>query len=294
MYKSYFHDQFYARSGVCLALHITNKNPAGWEYSVAVFLFLNLIAFIIIVSCYVYMYKVVLDSQRRMSQVRSKQVRERQIGRQMAMIVGSNFLCWFPIIIMGLMAINGYRLPATVYSWTAVFVLPLNSATNPIVYTLAELKPSLFRPSRKDSLTHKFLVSKNSHSTGKPRLLRQYKPPHGYIRLTEFLKDSGSLQVRCLLEITCSLSEQLKDLHERGYALGGVEIDNVFVTKMVDLKYWQVYLPDYNAFKVTDCSDGDDYALDMEDLGMLVKRMLTMYTSKRNLSFVLQKENSSH
>ena len=29
---------FYGRSGVCLALHITPARPPGWEYSVAIFL----------------------------------------------------------------------------------------------------------------------------------------------------------------------------------------------------------------------------------------------------------------
>jgi len=29
---------FYGRSGVCLALHITPEKPSGWEYSVFVFL----------------------------------------------------------------------------------------------------------------------------------------------------------------------------------------------------------------------------------------------------------------
>lgn len=33
LYTSYFRDEFYSRSGVCLALHITNRKPAGWEYS---------------------------------------------------------------------------------------------------------------------------------------------------------------------------------------------------------------------------------------------------------------------
>ena len=33
----YFQD-FYGRSGVCLALHVTPARPGGWEYSVAVFL----------------------------------------------------------------------------------------------------------------------------------------------------------------------------------------------------------------------------------------------------------------
>ena len=30
LYTSYFRDEFYSRSGVCLALHITNRKPAGW------------------------------------------------------------------------------------------------------------------------------------------------------------------------------------------------------------------------------------------------------------------------
>lgn len=29
---------FYGRSGVCLALHITNEKPDGWEYAVFIFL----------------------------------------------------------------------------------------------------------------------------------------------------------------------------------------------------------------------------------------------------------------
>ncbi|MPD04693.1 G-protein coupled receptor GRL101 [Portunus trituberculatus] len=33
----YFKD-FYGRSGVCLALHITNEKPNGWEYSVFIFI----------------------------------------------------------------------------------------------------------------------------------------------------------------------------------------------------------------------------------------------------------------
>ena len=33
-----YFDNFYGRSGVCLALHITNEKPNGWEYSVFIFL----------------------------------------------------------------------------------------------------------------------------------------------------------------------------------------------------------------------------------------------------------------
>lgn len=98
LYTSYFRDEFYSRSGVCLALHITNRKPAGWEYSVALFLVTNLLAFIFIVCCYVYMYNAVMQSNRNVTRMMSKEVRERQVGKQMAMIVLTDFCCWCPII----------------------------------------------------------------------------------------------------------------------------------------------------------------------------------------------------
>lgn len=75
----YFKQQFYSRSGVCLPLHITNHKPAGWEYSVAIFLCVNLFAFLIIVGCYCYMYKTIRLSNRRMSRLMARQVRETQV-----------------------------------------------------------------------------------------------------------------------------------------------------------------------------------------------------------------------
>ena len=33
-----YFQQFYGRSGVCLALHVTPARPPGWQYSVAIFL----------------------------------------------------------------------------------------------------------------------------------------------------------------------------------------------------------------------------------------------------------------
>ncbi|RWS24200.1 relaxin receptor-like protein, partial [Leptotrombidium deliense] len=279
--RSYFKDEFYARSGVCLALHITNQNPAGWEYAVAIFLCTNLIAFLVIVGCYSYMYNTVRQSSRRMTRIQARQVRERQVGRQMAMIVMSNFLCWCPIIIMGLMAILGYTLKATVYSWTAVFILPLNSATNPVIYTLAHFKPSFFAADKRDSITKIALMQKNSSLLDKTtRASKVVKPPHGYVPLIQYLRDTEELTAHHLLQISCSLSDQIKDIHATSHALGGINFDNVFVSNKVDSTHLKVYLPDFNSYRVKDSSENDDYAVDIEEFGLLVKRMLRFYHIK--------------
>ena len=76
----YFNGKFYARSGTCLALHITPHKPDGWEYSVAIFLCANLVAFLIIVGCYGYMYKTIRLSRRKMNRLKARQVRETQVN----------------------------------------------------------------------------------------------------------------------------------------------------------------------------------------------------------------------
>ncbi|GIY02231.1 g-protein coupled receptor GRL101 [Caerostris extrusa] len=135
----YFEGAFYARSGVCLALHITNHRPSGWEYSVAIFFCVNFLAFIFIISSYAYIYITIRKSYKNMSRLMSRRSRTDKIGRQMALIVMTNSMCWFPIIVMGLLAMSGINIPGEAYAWTAIFVLPLNSATNPLIYTISSL-----------------------------------------------------------------------------------------------------------------------------------------------------------
>ncbi|KAI1285100.1 putative G-protein coupled receptor [Halotydeus destructor] len=280
----YFQGQFYARSGVCLALHITNLHPAGWEYSVALFLVTNLIAFLIIVGCYFYMYDRVKASSRRLTRLMARQVRETQVGRQMALIVMTNFCCWCPIIVMGLLSIAGYTLPPSVYSWTAVFILPLNSATNPVIYTLAHYRPSFFQAQKRDSLSGKLLtpLRQNSHSikSNASTQMRPIRPPPGYVPLHHFLRETNQLTARHLLQIACFLSGQLKDIHAAGYSLGGLSFENVFVHEPQNGEYLKVYLPDHNAYRVSNSQECDDYAVDIEAYGLLVKRMLRLFHSK--------------
>ncbi|CAG5116729.1 unnamed protein product, partial [Candidula unifasciata] len=59
------------------------------------------------------------------------------MARRMTLIVLTDFCCWVPIIILGFVSLAGARTDIQVYAWIAVFVLPLNSATNPVIYTLS-------------------------------------------------------------------------------------------------------------------------------------------------------------
>ena len=46
------------------------------------------------------------------------------------------FMSW---CFAGVMALADYPIPENAYTWIAVVVLPINSAVNPVLYTLSEM-----------------------------------------------------------------------------------------------------------------------------------------------------------
>ncbi|XP_072043399.1 relaxin receptor 2-like [Amphiura filiformis] len=131
-------NSFYGRSSVCLALPLTSSRHPGWEYSVAIFLGVNFVAFILILLSYTFIFATMklvttqagIDSKNRRSQ-------EYQLAIRMSLLVFSDMFCWMPIIILGFISLTGSaEVPPTSYAWIAVFVLPLNSSLNPYLYTI--------------------------------------------------------------------------------------------------------------------------------------------------------------
>ena len=57
------------------------------------------------------------------------------MARRLISIVVSDFLCWFPIGLLGILSSTGLPVPGEVSVALAIFVLPLNSALNPYLYS---------------------------------------------------------------------------------------------------------------------------------------------------------------
>lgn len=166
--------EFYARSGVCLPLQLTSNKPVGWEYSVFLFLGLNFASFMLIFFLYLVMF-FKIQKTRQMSGAGSAVA---SIGSRMVFIVLTDFSCWIPIIIIGIASLLGMEASPTVYAWIAVFVLPLNSALNPILYTIStanfrrKLRGSVRRHSRKSrtmGATEQSLIESKSTTTSYSR-----------------------------------------------------------------------------------------------------------------------------
>nr|KAG5702061.1 hypothetical protein BaRGS_032310 [Batillaria attramentaria] len=70
------------------------------------------------------------------------------IARRLTTIVLSDLLCWFPVGLIGLLALTGTPVSSEVHVAMAIFVLPLNSALNPFLYTVNVLREKRSRAAK--------------------------------------------------------------------------------------------------------------------------------------------------
>ena len=126
--------QFYSQTGICIPLPITRKSFKGRNYAFAVMIVINFVLFLsIAVGQAIIFWTIRASSMSRDST--TKKSKDAVIARHLASIVVSDFLCWFPIGLLGVMASVGSPIPSEVNVGMAIFVLPLNSALNPFLYT---------------------------------------------------------------------------------------------------------------------------------------------------------------
>ncbi|NXT27157.1 RXFP1 protein, partial [Syrrhaptes paradoxus] len=127
---------YYGRNGVCFPLQSDlGERPGARSYSATIYLGLNLAAFITIVFAYSSMfYSIhVTASQATEGGICSREV---AIAKRFFFIVFTDALCWIPIFLLKLLSLLQVEISGTVTSWVVIFILPINSALNPILYTI--------------------------------------------------------------------------------------------------------------------------------------------------------------
>ena len=132
------HWQFYSQTAVCVPLPVTRQTFAGHHYSFGVFIVLNFFLFVLIAAGQACVYLSV-RANRMTATGSSKQAQDVRVARRLITIALSDFMCWFPIGLLGLLASQGYPIPGEVNVVLAILVLPLNAALNPFLYTVNTL-----------------------------------------------------------------------------------------------------------------------------------------------------------
>lgn len=130
---------YYATNGLCLPLHIDQPFTHGWQYSAFIYLGINFIAVMIIIALYIHMYTMIIDGRQVTRPVLFKAEKREDaiLAIRFFFIVVTDCLCWIPIVVIKIMALANVSISSAIYGWLVVFIIPINSALNPIIYTLA-------------------------------------------------------------------------------------------------------------------------------------------------------------
>uniref|UniRef100_A0A673IUM8 Relaxin family peptide receptor 2b n=1 Tax=Sinocyclocheilus rhinocerous TaxID=307959 RepID=A0A673IUM8_9TELE len=128
---------YYGHNGVCFPLHSEGlEKPIAKGYSIGIFLGLNLVAFLIIGVSYSSMFYSIYKTGINATELRGRLHRDVAMAHRFFFIVFSDALCWIPIFLVKILSLLEVEIPGTITSWVVIFVLPINSALNPILYTL--------------------------------------------------------------------------------------------------------------------------------------------------------------
>ncbi|XP_043748164.1 relaxin receptor 2 isoform X4 [Cervus elaphus] len=168
LWKEDYFGNFYGKNGVCFPLYYDQTEDIGSKgYSLGIFLGVNLLAFLIIVFSYTVMFCSIQKTALQTSEVRSHMGREVAVANRFFFIVFSDAICWIPVFVIKILSLSRVEIPGTITSWVVIFFLPVNSALNPILYTLTtsffkdKLKQLLHKHRRKSI----FKTKKKSVST---------------------------------------------------------------------------------------------------------------------------------
>ena len=119
---------------------VTMAGTPSWGYSVAVYLGLNLACCVTILVCYLAIAYVVFCKAPLQEVGDRAQHRKNEaiMALRMLLIVGTDFCCWMPVIIMGILSMTeAISISADTHAWIVVFLIPINSSLNPYLYTLS-------------------------------------------------------------------------------------------------------------------------------------------------------------
>ena len=129
------HWQFYSQTGICIPLPITRQDFAGHYYSFGVMIILNFVLFVLIASGQAFIFFSIRANRMALSDG-SRQSMDTTIARRLITVAMTDFLCWFPIGLLAMLAAQGVPVPGEVNVAMAIIALPLNSALNPFLYNL--------------------------------------------------------------------------------------------------------------------------------------------------------------
>ena len=123
---------YYSETSVCMPRFYVAYGESSWEFTLTIMI-LNFLCFVFIAVSYFIIYKhSTLSSANLRTNRPNKQVATMQ--KRIARIIATDFCCWIPICVMAFVRL-GVEFSDIAYEISAVLLLPVNSAMNPILFS---------------------------------------------------------------------------------------------------------------------------------------------------------------
>ncbi len=82
---------------------VAQDTKPAWYFSIAIFLGVNLLCFLSILVFYIAVFVRLRQSAKRVHRTKNRDD-EKKMAIRMAVVVGTDFMCWMPVILMGVLS----------------------------------------------------------------------------------------------------------------------------------------------------------------------------------------------
>ena len=123
---------YYGETSVCMPRFYVAYGESSWEFTLAV-MTINFVSFVFIAVSYFIIYKHSTSASANLRTNRSNN-QSATIQKRIARIIATDFCCWIPICVMAFVRL-GVEFSDLAYQISAVLLLPINSAMNPILFS---------------------------------------------------------------------------------------------------------------------------------------------------------------
>ena len=131
------HWRFFSQTGMCIPLPFVPRDSfPGYMYSFTVMIVVNFVMFMLIALGQVSIYASIQANSLTSTNSDTSKAKEGTIARRLITIAVSDFLCWFPVGLLGVLSFNGVPIPEELNVAVVIFILPVNAAINPFLYTV--------------------------------------------------------------------------------------------------------------------------------------------------------------
>jgi len=142
---------YYGETSVCMPRFYVAHGESSWEYTIFI-ITINFLSFIFVATSCIFILKYTSQQRKNIQKSNSKKATKQaaEIQKRIARIIITDFCCWIPICILAYVRL-GVEFSDIVYQISAVLLLPINSAINPLLFTsLPEKLINLCRQKRND------------------------------------------------------------------------------------------------------------------------------------------------